>query len=180
MRFFILPSITVFLGMFFAAWNYDFFYIIAHPIMKKNFFLHEITRTEKKITFFTLSQKQEKLMLAYPLIIPWDNKNQTKNTEQIVQKWLFLQQESGLIKKNISLEAIIMHAPSNTLYLSFSHCFLKKSWSLFFTISFLQSLIKSLSPVISQIRNIQILINHLPHEHDLLDLSEPLACSIFQ
>jgi hypothetical protein len=118
-------------------------------------------------------------MLAYPLNIPWEDKNHTKNTEWIIQKWLFLQQESGLIKKNIVLESTIMHAASNTLYISFSHRFLKKSWSLFFTMRFLQSLVKSLLPVISSIQNIQILVHHQPDAHNLLDISEPLACSLF-
>ncbi len=86
MRFFILPSITIFLGMFFAAWNYEFFYIIAHPLMKKKFFLQEITRTEKKITFFSPSRAQERPMLAYPLMIPWENKNDIKTSIDILKK----------------------------------------------------------------------------------------------
>lgn len=176
-----LPFIFVF-GFIWAAWRYHFFYLIIPSFfasateqnaLKKNI------ATQKKILFYVPRHDLKKSFEMHHVLITWDENALEVTIKQVIEKWLFLQQEAGLIKKHVLCNGVSLHQKTGTLFLSFSHSFLKKKWPLYFSWNLFKSLMNTLLKEFSLIQKVAFLVNYQEWDDSFFDLSQPLSRTLF-
>lgn len=177
-----------FIGLFFlsgfvwAAWRHQFFYLIIPSLFGSSVVestLQKKSQQQKKVLFYVPSNDLKKPFVSHQLLIAWDEASIEKNMKHIVEKWLFLQQEAHVIKKHLTCNGLSFHQKTGTLFVSFSHSFLKKKWPLYFSWNLLKSLMQTLLKEMPQIQKVSFLINYQVWEYPYFDFSQPLSRTLF-
>jgi hypothetical protein len=133
-----------------------------------------------KVEFVQSSLCKKEITLHYFHHEKWNNEKQellwsnsiAKNSYQLINAWLTLLDEEGIISKKITLQTALL-STSGTLYLSFDNNILSKEDTIFKKWMLIEGLLKTIKENNIAIQSIQFLIQHQPLIDYHLDFSMP-------
>lgn len=171
-----------FVGVIWAAWRHQFFYLILPTVFKSKtdqLLLKKRVSQQKKVLFYLPTHDAKKPFVAHQLMVSSDGKSIEKNMKHVIEKWLFLQQEADLIKKKVLCQGICFDQKTAILVISFSDAFLQKKWPLYFSWNLLKGLMQTMFNQFPQIQKVSFLINYEVWEYPYFDFSQPLSRTLF-
>ena len=99
--------------------------------------------------------------------------NKSEHIHYLINCWLSMLAEERSMNKKIALQAALISASGNDVYLSFDQNPLPDECSTFETYMWVEGLLKTLRENVAGINNVQFLVHHQPLQNSLLDFSNP-------
>lgn len=174
---YLILSVFFGMGLCFGVWYKEYIVCIWHGGSATQKSVEQLratlTRAQKKVTILIPSELEQRTTIRQEIAIPWFEHNLEANMHQIITQWLVLLHEEDSTSLPVAAQFVGYNVGSATLYISFSHDFLQRSWSLARTMTVIESLLKTLIPHAQEIQQVQFLVNHSLMQHPMIDLTCP-------
>lgn len=131
--------------------------------------------SKKKVTLFVWHHDQWHKETTELL---W-SRDHTKNIESLVNAWLTLLEDEGLLTAQITLQSVLLASHDTHAYLSFDHTFLPQNNATRVKWRYVESLLKTVRENDIPISHVYLLVQHQPMEDYHLDFSNPWSIAGF-
>jgi hypothetical protein len=174
---YLILGIFLGLGFCFGIWYKEYIVCIWHGGNTGHKSVEQLratlTRAQKKVSICVPTEQEPYTLIRQEVTVPWFEHNLEANMQQVVAQWLILLHEEGFTSMPVTVQFLGYNTESATLYVSFSHDFLQRSWSCACTMAVIESLLKTLSSYTQEVQQVQFLINHGIVQHPMIDLTYP-------
>lgn len=160
--------ITFFIGLFISLW-YKEFIIFRFPA-KQTLISGTPTVTEKKVISLYFFKNNH---WSHEKIDVIQSDDIQENIARIVTIWLQLLEEEGIIKKKITVEAVIVSPNGQDAYISLDRNPFEKSASTFEKWHLIEAMLKTIKESNLSIQKVYIQVHHQPLHDYHLDFSNP-------